>query len=174
MGQHFGGNDDEQVLPAHYFPGRFSQLPGQLGEIKGQLQHVAGAQGQGQQLLGRALQICRQRRRRHQMAAFLAEEMGQSFDAEVLGGIEEIFGPQHQAGAFPGGGVLKQDLAPAGPQPGPGPDGHSGRRLPGPGPGGASPAVPGGDSGSGGVPGRRFRQWRKNGPISSEPGPDRN
>ena len=70
--------------------------------------------------------LCGHRLRRHQLAAFLAEEMGQSFDAELLGEIEEIFGPQHQAGAFPGGGVLKQDLAPEDRSLGPGQPGRGG------------------------------------------------
>ncbi len=38
--------------------------------------------------------------------------MGQFRDVQVLGEIEEIFGAQHQAGAFPGGGVLEEHLAP--------------------------------------------------------------
>ena len=142
-------------------------------QVEGQLQHVAGAQGQGQQLLGQALQAPGRDLRRHLLAAFLAQEMGQLFHAELPGDVKEIFGAQHQAGPFARGGMLKEHLTRAGPRLGPPPAGPRRRRLPGPAPGGAPPGVPGGGSGSVDARGRQFPPWRQSGPTSRGPGPGR-
>ncbi len=59
VGQHFPANDNQQVLTPEHLPGRFPQVPGQVGEVKGQLEHVAGPEGQRQELLGEAVQLRR-------------------------------------------------------------------------------------------------------------------
>ena len=148
VGQHFPANDNQQMLTPEHLPGRFPQVPGQVFQVKGELEHVAGPQGQGQELLGEAVQLRRHLLGGNNPAGFLAHEVGGALDGDLPGDIEEIFGTQHQAGALTRGGMFEENFSPGHRGPGPGqcvPGARHVHRAPGF--AGAPPGAPGGGNG---------------------------